>query len=435
MKIKTLFFASFLAVTAMNAETISVPDNSQTTLTSSDYNTYIVDNGQLFLSTGTTYNSSVELNGEGYKCDESATTEALAALRLGGGVTLAGTVTVGGDTRIWSVSSANTISGAITTADSATSGSLTIVGRTDDASGISTCGLKLSGGMDLTKGALKFEGVGSGFGFNFNVELSGKNKTYTAQSLASYTSGSVSGSAPTLKIGNGVTFTLSNTATTAGADQTYSGMIYGTGGENYKGTLKIASGVQKFSDVSVFDGTGETDAPTIVVASGATLDIIRTKTYGSLSIESGGTLKVSVDDDTVDVNPYDVDDNYIVLAASTSFAEGSKLALDLTGLTTNGDSVVLPIISSISLQFGEGELSGSVVEPKLFDVASSNLGKYKNWTREWSVKSEYNSDYDVDIYALSLTLTAPVPEPAAFGLLAGAGALALVALRRRRRAK
>ncbi len=431
MKIKTLFFASFLAVTAMNAETISVPDNSQTKLTSSDYNTYIVDNGQLFLSTGTTYNSSVVLNGEGYKCDESATTEALAALRLGGGdtarVTLAGTVTVGGDTRIWSTglgsSSANTISGAITTADSETSGSLTIVGKTGDASGISPYGLKLSGGMNLTKGALKFEGVG---GTGFYVELSGKNKTYAAQSLASYTSGSVFGSAPTLKIGDGVTFTLSNTATTAGADQTYSGMLSGTG------TLKIASGVQKFSGVSAADYE---NAPAIVVASGATLDIIRTTTFGSLSIESGGTLKVSVDDNTVNVDPYDVDDNDIVFALSTSFAEGSKLALDLTGLTTVGDSVVLPIISAVSLQFGEGELSGSVVEPKLFDVASSNLGKYKNWTREWSVKSEYNSDYEVDIYALSLTLTAPVPEPAAFGLLAGVGALAFVAARRRRRAK
>ncbi len=432
MKIKTLFFASFLAVTAMNAETISVPDNSQTKLTSSDYNTYIVDNGQLFLSTGTTYNSSVVLNGEGYKYGESATTEALAALRLGGGdtarVTLAGTVTVGGDTRIWSTglgsSSANTISGAITTADSATSGSLTIVGKTGDASGISPYGLKLSGGMNLTKGALKFEGVGGG---GFYVELSGKNKTYAAQSLASYTSGSVFGSAPTLKIGDGVTFTLSNTATTAGADQTYSGMLSGTG------TLRIASGVQKFSGVSAADYE---NAPAIVVASGATLDIIRTTTFGSLSIESGGTLKVSVDDNTVNVDPYDYEnDNYIVFAASTSFAEGSTLALDLTGLTTAGDSVVLPIISAVSLQFGEDELFGSVVEPKLFDVASSNLGKYKNWTREWSVKSEYNSDYDADIYALSLTLTAPVPEPAAFGLLAGAGALAFVAARRRRRAK
>ena len=423
MKIKTLFFASLLAATAMDAETISVPDNSQTTLTSSDYNTYIVDNGQLFLSTGGTYNSSVLLNGEGYK---SATTEALAALRLGGDtnrVTLAGTVTVGGDTRIWSTglgsSSANTISGAISTADSATSGSLTIVGKTGDASGISPYGLKLSGGMNLTKGALKFEGVG---GSGFYVELSGKNKTYAAQSLASYTSGSVSGSAPTLKIDEGVTFTLSNTATTAGADQTYSGMLSGAG------TLRIASGAQKFSGVSAEDYG---NAPAIVVASGATLDIIRTKTYGSLSIESGGTLKVSVDDNTVNVDPYDYEnDNYIVFAAFTSFAEGSKLALDLTGLTTAGDSVVLPIISSYgAIQYNGADLSESVVEPELFDVASSNLGKYKNWTREWTVSS---SD---DIYALSLTLTAPVPEPAVFGLLAGVGALAFVAARRRRRAK
>ncbi len=425
---------ALLAATAMNAETITVPDNSRTELTSSDYNTYIVNDGQLFLSTKTTYNSSVVLNGAGYKYDNT-TSQALAALRLGGsdssGVTLAGTVTIGGDTRIWSNSFWNTVSGAITTADSATSGSLTIVGKTGDASDISTYGLILSGGMNLTKGALKFEGVGSSF--YFRVSLSEKNKTYTAQSLASYTSGptssSVSVNAPTLKIGNGVTFTLSNTATTAGADQTFSGMISGTSGSDYTGTLKIASGVQKFSDVEVY-------GPTIVVASGATLDIIRTKTYETLSIESGGTLKVSVDDNTVKVNPYDVIyDNYIVFALSTSFAEGSKLALDLTGLTTDGDKVVLPIISSTSLQFGEDDLSDSVVEPELFDVASSNLGKYKNWTREWSVASEYNSDYEVDIYALSLTLTAPVPEPAAFGLLVGAGALALVAARRRRRAK
>ena len=380
------------------ADDITVADGSRTQLTSSNDNTYITTNGQIFLNswsgsshTPTTFNCNVVLNGEGYETDG-----AKAALRLNEKSTLAGPVTIGGNTRIWSTGGGdrkNTISGKISTADSATAGSLTIVGKTSNAGVIN---VTFSGGMELTKGALKFEGTSA------SLTLSGTDKTYSAKSLASTT---VSSNAPTLTIDTGVTLTLSNDATTAGADQTFSGTLSGAG------TLKIEKGVQKLSGVY----SGETS---ISVTSGGTLELAGMNMVSSATI-SGGVLKASV-----------TDSGHTPLFASSgvTFSDNAKLVLDLSGATVDS-GVALTIISASAILYNSNSLTQDTIS-SLVDEENSDFGEYSSWTKKWTL--ETNTIGSTNTQLLKLTLT-NVPEPSAFGLLAGIGALVFVAARRRRR--
>ena len=379
------------------ADDITVADGSRTQLTSSNDNTYTTTNGQIFLNSWsssynpTTFNCNVVLNGEGY---QNSGDGAKAALRLNENSTLAGTVTIGGNTRIWSTGSddhKNTISGKISTADSATAGSLTIVGNTGNA-GVRN--ITFSGGMELTKGALKFEGTSA------SLTLSGTDKTYSAKSLASTTVSS-SETAPTLTIDADVTLTLSNDAATAGADQTFSGTLAGAG------TLEIAGGVQKLSGVS-------SDTTSISVTSGGTLELAGNNTVGSATI-SGGVLKASVTDaGNVSLNA----------ASGVTFSDNAKLVLDLSGATLDSGAA-LTIISASAISYNSNPLTQDTIL-SLVDVNSSDFGQYSSWTKKWTLVESTNAK------SIQLTLT-NVPEPSAFGLLAGIGALVFVAARRRRR--
>ena len=399
MKHKTLFFSSLVAAVAMStvpawADNITVENTRKEVTDRSSADTYTTTNGQIFLSswnqTVKTFNCNVVLNGEGY---QNGNEGAKAALRLNENATLAGTVTIGGNTRIWSTGSSgvNAISGKISTADSATAGSLTIVGNT--SAGV--INVTFSGGMELTKGALKLEGARA------SLTLSGTDKTYSAKSLASTTVSS-SETAPTLTIDTGVTLTLSNDATTAGADQTFSGTLAGAG------ALKIAGGVQKLSGVS----SSETS---VSVTSGGTLEVSGNNTVSSATIS--GVLKASVTDaGNVSLNA----------ASGVTFSDNATLVLDLSGATLDSGAA-LTIISASAISYNSNPLTQDTIL-SLVDVNSSDFGQYSSWTKKWTLETNATTNAQT----LKLTLT-NVPEPSAFGLLAGIGALVFVAARRRRR--
>ena len=410
MKQSTIIFSSLLAAAAMStvpawASDIAVADNTRTQVTNRGSNdTYTTDKGQIYISTygpqgSGAFNCNVELNGEGYQND-GAVNEAKAALRLDLGATLAGTVTIGGNTRIWSSGSntaSNTISGKISTKPDASEVSLTITGNTESFTG-NVRALTFSGGMELTKGALKFEGTSA------SLTLSGTDKTYSAKSLAN-TPVSSGETAPTLTINSGVTLTLSNSNTEmpAGADQTFSGTLSGAG------TLKIEKGVQKLSGVY----SGETS---ISVTSGGTLELAGMNMVSSATI-SGGVLKASV-----------TDSGHTPLFASSgvTFSDNAKLVLDLSGATVDS-GVALTIISASAILYNDNPLTLDNIK-SLVDDSSSDFGQYLSWTKKWTLETNATTNAQT----LKLTLT-NVPEPSAFGLLAGIGALVFVAARRRRR--
>ena len=409
MKQSTILFSSLLAAAAMStvpawASDIAVADNTRKEVTDrSSADTYTTNNGQIFLSswkqTVKTFNCNVVLNGEGYRNSSTSKNEATAALRLNENSTLAGTVSIGGNTRIWSSAStgANTISGKISTKADASEGSLTIIGKTSDFTG-SVGALKLSGGMELTKGALKFEGTSA------SLTLSGTDKTYSAKSLANTTVSSGE-TAPTLTINSGVTLTLSNDAETAGADQTFSGTLAGAG------TLKIAGGVQKLS-------VGYSAETSISVTSGGTLELAGNNYFmGKVTVESGSKLKASVTDArSVPLNAFST--------SGVAFSDNAKLVLDLSGATVDS-GVALTIISASAISYNDNPLTLDNIK-SLVDDSSSDFGQYSSWTKKWTLVESTSAK------SIQLTLT-NVPEPSAFGLLAGIGALVFVAARRRRR--
>ncbi len=408
MKQSTIIFSSLLAAAAMStvpalASDITVADNSRTQVVNRDStDTYTTDKGQIYISTFNSkgsgaFNCKVVLNGEGYQND-GAVNEAKAALRLDLGATLAGTVSIGGNTRIWSSgpdTASNTISGKISTKTDVSEGSLTITGNTESFTG-NVRALTFSGGMELTKGALKFEGTSA------SLTLSGTDKTYSAKSLVS--SGET---APTLTINTGVTLTLSNDAATAGADQTFSGSLSGAG------TLKIAGGVQKLSGVY----SAETS---ISVTSGGTLELAGMNMVKSATI-SGGVLKASVTD--AGHTPL-----FTSSTSGVAFSDNAKLVLDLSGASVDS-GVALTIISASAISYNNTPLSQDKIL-SLVDVENSDFGEYSSWTKKWTL--ETNTIGSTNTQLLKLTLT-NVPEPSAFGLLAGIGALVFVAARRRRR--
>ena len=423
MKIKALFFTSIFAAAAMSAVPAWAADvkveSGRTRLDANSTgsgNTYTVTGGQLWLwsvkttdkytttVTPTTFNINAVLNGEGCANGSVSAEEAKAALRLHEGSTLSGTVTIGADTRIWSSGrNNNAITGAISTAESATSASLTIVGQSGNFTG-KIQELKLSGGMDLSKGVLKFEGAATLYSSSVaaSLTLTGTDKSYTAQSIAS-TSVDTSKTAHILKIDSGVTFIISNSATSAGADQTFSGNLAGAG------TLKITSGVQKLAG---------TTASTGIVVSGGVLEAANTKALGTgtTSVESGGVLKISVAGAT---------------AGTVKLASGAKFAIDLNALSDDVEvDKALTVITASAISFNSYDEVGTVTVTseeieKYFSADDSALGEFSSYARKWNY----------DNGTLTLTFTAAVPEPSMFGLLAGAGALAFVAARRRRRAK
>ena len=421
MKIKALFFTSIFAAAAMSAVPAWADDvtSGRTRLYPGGEigtgKTYIVTGGQLCLHsvkdkesdpTLTTFPCDVVLNGEGCSYNTSDSYEAKAALRLHEGSTLSGTVTIGADTRIWSSGrNNNAITGAISTAESATSASLTIVGQSGNFTG-KIQELKLSGGMDLSKGVLKFEGAATLYNSSVaaSLTLTGTDKSYTAQSIAS-TNVDTTKTAHILKIDSGVEFIISNSATSAGADQTFSGNLAGAG------TLKIKSGVQKLA--------GETASTTAIVVSGGVLEAANTKALGSgtTSVESGGVLKISVAGAS---------------AGTVKLASGAKFAIDLNAYSGVEVDKALTVITASAISFNYDDL-GTVTVPtselieSYFSADKSDLGEFSSYARKWN----YDSTNDT----LTLTFTAAVPEPSMFGLLAGAGALAFVAARRRRRAK
>ncbi len=425
MKIKALFFTSIFAAAAMSAVPAWAGDVSVTSRrellsinAKGEGNTYTVTGGQLCLwscnpknnysVSPTTFNINAVLNGEGYVYGGTVSEEAKAALRLHEGSTLSGTVTIGANTRIWSSGrNNNAITGVISTADSATSASLTIVGQSGSFTG-EIQELKLSGGMDLSKGVLKFEGAGKLYDSKAtaSLTLTGEDKSYTAQSIAS-TNVDTSKTAHILKIDSGVEFIISNSATSAGADQTFSGNLAGAG------TLKITSGVQKLA------GTTESTA---IVVSGGVLEAANTKALGSgtTSVENGGVLKISVAGAS---------------AGTVKLASGAKFAIDLNALSSDDIEVdkALTVITASAISFNSYDDLGTVTVPtselieSYFSADDSDLGEFSSYARKWN--------YDSTNGTLTLELTAAVPEPSMFGLLAGAGALAFVAARRRRRAK
>ena len=422
MKIKALFFTSIFAAAAMSAVPAWAADvkveSGRTKLDANSTgsgNTYTVTGGQLWLwsvkttdkytttVTPTTFNINAELNGEGCVHNGTASEEAKAALRLHEGSTLSGTVTIGANTRIWSSGrNNNAITGAISTAESATSASLTIVGQSGNFTG-KIQELKLSGGMDLSKGVLKFEGAATLYDANVaaSLTLTGADKSYTAQSIAS-TNVDTTKTAHILKIDSGVEFIISNSATSAGADQTFSGNLAGAG------TLKITSGVQKLAG---------TTASTGIVVSGGVLEAANTKALGSgtTSVENGGVLKISVAGAT---------------AGTVKLASGAKFAIDLNAYSGVEVDKALTVITASAISFNSYNDLGTVTVTseeieKYFSADDSDLGEFSSYARKWNY----------DNGTLTLTFTAAVPEPSMFGLLAGAGALAFVAARRRRRAK
>ena len=285
-----------------------------------------------------------------------------------------------------------------------TSASLTIVGQSGNFTG-KIQELKLSGGMDLSKGVLKFEGAATLYDANVaaSLTLTGADKSYTAQSIAS-TSVDTSKTAHILKIDSGVEFIISNSATSAGADQTFSGNLAGAG------TLKITSGVQKLAG---------TTASTGIVVSGGVLEAANTKALGTgtTSVESGGVLKISVAGAT---------------AGTVKLASGAKFAIDLNAYSGVEVDKALTVITASAISFNSYDDLGTVTVTseeieKYFSADKSDLGDFSSYARKWN--------YDSTNGTLTLTFTAAVPEPSMFGLLAGAGALAFVAARRRRRAK
>ena len=415
MKIKALFFTSIFAAAAMSAVPAWAADvevksgrrqvDGNGTVSG---NTYTVTGGQLWLwayknktVTPTTFNINAVLNGEGCANGSVSAEEAKAALRLHEGSTLSGTVTIGANTRIWSSGrNNNAITGAISMT---TSASLTIVGQSGNFTG-KIQELKLSGGMDLSKGVLKFEGAATLYDANVaaSLTLTGADKSYTAQSIAS-TNVDTTKTAHILKIDSGVTFILSNSATSAGADQTFSGNLAGAG------TLKITSGVQKLAG---------TTASTAIVVSGGVLEAANTKALGTgtTSVESGGVLKISVAGAT---------------AGKVKLASGAKFAIDLNAYSGVEVDKALTVITASAISFNSYDDLGTVTVPtseqieSYFSADDSDLGDFSSYARKWNY----------DNGTLTLTFTAAVPEPSMFGLLAGAGALAFVAARRRRRAK
>ncbi len=112
-----------------NAENIDVTTTrtkiDRTQATSVAGNTYTVSTGQVFLSgwnpsggtVATSFDINFILNGTGCVGDAYYDGEITAALRLGDKATVAGQVTIGGDTHIWSTTAENGISGNIVTAD------------------------------------------------------------------------------------------------------------------------------------------------------------------------------------------------------------------------------------------------------------------------------------------------------------------------------
>ncbi|MGN0860742.1 MAG: PEP-CTERM sorting domain-containing protein [Candidatus Spyradosoma sp.] len=87
-------------------------------------NTYNVSTGQVFLSgwngtntVATSFDINFILNGTGCVGDATYDEGITAALRLGDEATVAGQVTIGGDTHIWSTKAENGISGNIVTTD------------------------------------------------------------------------------------------------------------------------------------------------------------------------------------------------------------------------------------------------------------------------------------------------------------------------------
>ena len=105
---------------------------------------YKVTNGQLFLDawshTSEIFNCAIELAGEGDK-NGSTNNENQCALRLHEGAVVAGALTISANTRIWSSTKANTISGTVSQTGGDT---LTICGNGTNT-GASIAELKFSG--------------------------------------------------------------------------------------------------------------------------------------------------------------------------------------------------------------------------------------------------------------------------------------------------
>ncbi len=142
----------------------------------------------------------------------------------------------------------------------------------------------------------------------------------------------------------------------------------------------------------------------------------------SIVVSEGGTLKLSVNTDAA------------TNAKAVSFSEGAKLVLDLSNVSiASGATLSILSTSESEIQYIKNKTASALTASdadNLLAVGSSNLGKYADWKREWTVEKTTKGS------TLKLTLTnSAVPEPSMFGLLAGAGALAFVAARRRRRVK
>ena len=204
--------------------------------------------------------------------------ESNAALRFGADgnydVKVSGDMILGADAKIIGGGTHGVISGGIsgnrvlTITNMNSAFALAMTGATDKT--ISLSGLTISGNttvnMNYKSASL---GVLNLSGANAAISISGSENSYSAASLAG---------AGTLTIDSGVTFTLNNSATTAGTNQTFSGTLAGSG------ELKLTGGVQKLS--------GVTAANAINVAGGK-LVLAGTNTINGAVTVSGGELDLS----------------------------------------------------------------------------------------------------------------------------------------------
>ncbi len=137
---------SIIGATLADAEVLDITSERTQVHGGNDANAdgYKVTGGQLFLDawqhTSETFNCAIELAGEGYK-NGVTNNENQCALRLHEGAVLAGALTISANTRIWSSTKVNTISGTVSQTGGDT---LTICGNGTNT-GASIAELKFSG--------------------------------------------------------------------------------------------------------------------------------------------------------------------------------------------------------------------------------------------------------------------------------------------------